>query len=566
MGNGPAQAGSALAHYRILRELGRRSQRSYAATRGDGATLVLHRFTRDANVDAELVSGEEMAVLLRDARCMAEHWHPNIAHVRHIDHDIDILDVATELVEGVTLEELLALARDPRAQANEVTVSHPILARIFLDVLAGLSALHSLRDGIRTPLGAFHGELCPANVVVGKDGVARLVSVLRPRPVRISARSEALGYASPETLATELDQDARVDIYGVGVMLWEALMNHRLYEEVSPSRIAQRQREEDIPCPDAALADVAMRALAFDAALRFRRAYDMATEIRALAGSIAQGRAVAQLVNELAAERIRARRMDLDAFARAPPTGSQWSRVAPPTRSGMHLRASAPTLPGPTEEAMPPIVRLALLPEGRLLALAAPEIAEPHAQRPSLAHPPPNAIAADLPGPRQSSPDSEDLEKLTDHGQSAHSPGSSPMLDTPDQRTAEEDDGDAVRVAREVTLSARSLAPRGPSDPNPNATAATAPAAGESASAAPLARTPTLVSTLEAGPFPPAETVLPKPPRVAQRRRLAPLVALATAILVLIFIAATILLRSSGTRPIWLPTRSPSPPVPLSHV
>ena len=96
------------------------------------------------------------------------------------------------------------------------------------------------RIRINAPLSAFHGELCPANVVVGKDGVARIVSVFRPRPVTITARSEALGYASPETIAAEIEQDARVDIYAAGVMLWEALTERRLYVDTSPSRIAQR--------------------------------------------------------------------------------------------------------------------------------------------------------------------------------------------------------------------------------------------------------------------------------------------------------------------------------------
>jgi hypothetical protein len=82
---GRAQAIGATATYRVLRELGRRSQRSYAAAHDDGSIVVLHRFTRDPKSDGELVSAAEMAILMRDARCLERNWHPNIARVRHVD-------------------------------------------------------------------------------------------------------------------------------------------------------------------------------------------------------------------------------------------------------------------------------------------------------------------------------------------------------------------------------------------------------------------------------------------------------------------------------------------------
>src|SRR5690606_23049911 len=81
-----------------------------------------------------------------------------------------------------------------------------------------------------------------------------------------------------------------------------------------PSRIAQRQREEDVPRPDHALAEVAMRAIAFDPGLRFRSPGEMAARLRALAPAIAPGSAVAQLVVDVAGDRIRARRAKLDAI------------------------------------------------------------------------------------------------------------------------------------------------------------------------------------------------------------------------------------------------------------
>src|SRR5258706_191271 len=81
----------------------------------------------------------------------------------------------------------------------------------------GPGPMQGRRAGFKEPLGAFQGELCPANVVVGKDGVARIVAVFRPRPVKMTSASEALGYAPPEVHDGRSVQDARVDIYATGV-------------------------------------------------------------------------------------------------------------------------------------------------------------------------------------------------------------------------------------------------------------------------------------------------------------------------------------------------------------
>jgi serine/threonine-protein kinase len=322
------------ATYRMLRELGSRAQHSYAAVREPQELVVAQCFVRSRSGDAPSaetatpLDGESMALLLRDARCLARSWHPNIARVKHVDlagPDRPELTIATELLDGATLADLLAAATPQSAQREqaEPLLPLPVLARILLDVLAGLHALHGLRDGMNAPLGAIHGELCPANVVVGRDGVARIVNVLRRRPVRIDERSEAVGYASPEALDVGGTEDPRTDVYAVGVMLWEGMAGTRLYDERVPARVLSRQREGEMTPPPidpespfARLADLAMRALAFDPAIRFKSAAEMAAELRKIAGArLASGSVVAMWVSDLAGERIRQRRASLDPSA-----------------------------------------------------------------------------------------------------------------------------------------------------------------------------------------------------------------------------------------------------------
>ncbi|MBX3199359.1 MAG: protein kinase [Labilithrix sp.] len=318
-----------------MRELGARAQRSYAAIREPHELVVVHRFARRAAGGAAVLEGatvlaaEELGLLLRDAQCLAKNWHPNIARIKHVDLVGGDLTLASELVDGATLADLSAIAAGRGA-----ALPLDVLVRVLLDVLAGLHGLHGLRDNARTPIGAVHGELCPANVVVGRDGVARLVNALRPRPLTVAAGSEGVGYAAPETL-DRAPIDARADVHAAGVILWEALTGKRLHDERDPARVLARQREVDIArpalppgSPYQALADIAMRALAFDPALRFRTATEMASELRKLpAARIATGSVVAGWVNEVDGDRIRGRRAALD-----------------PTSSGSRRRASSQSI------------------------------------------------------------------------------------------------------------------------------------------------------------------------------------------------------------------------------
>ncbi len=344
--------------YRVLRELGKRARRTFAVIREPHELLVLQRFVKrgfgkrssDPSISSQRttlpvemaseVTEEEIALLLRDARCLEKNWHPNVTRVKHVTLAAGgDLRVATELIDGVTLADLASAASSRKPEDRERLLPLPVLLRILVDVLGGLHGLHGLRDGMKAPLSAIHGELSPVNVVVGRDGVARLLSVLRPRPVRLAEGSEATGYAAPETTDPAALPDARADVYAVGVMLWEAITGERLFPDGDLTAIAQRQRSEDLAAldismssPFARLVDVAVHALAFDPALRYRSASEMAAEIRRIAGTrLAPGSVVAQTVAELAGERIRARRAELD-----------------PVASGTRRRASSRAVPLPS--------------------------------------------------------------------------------------------------------------------------------------------------------------------------------------------------------------------------
>jgi hypothetical protein len=324
MAEAARSAATQASSYAVLRELGARSLPSSAALRNGSELVVLQTFRRvDGGGDgARTVDAETMALLLRDARCVQKSWHPNLARVRHVDVARGELLLATEWIDGATLDDLTRAARLARGLTREAgpSLSPAVVARLLVDVAAGLGALHALRDGMQAPIEAVHGALCPANVVVARDGVARVVHLFRPRPPRVGADSEALAYAAPEVLDGDASIDARCDVYALGAILWEAIVGRPPHEHADAAAILHAQREGELTRPElaadspwSALLDVAMSALRFDAGLRPRSASAFASDVRsAAADDLATSTDVAELVTKLAGERIRARRAELE--------------------------------------------------------------------------------------------------------------------------------------------------------------------------------------------------------------------------------------------------------------
>ena len=115
----------------------------------------------------ELTADPEVATRLRaEGRLLATLQHPNLVTLHDIPDDPAITYLVMELVEGESLAA--RLRRDGPLAAREVSA-------IITGVAAGLSALHGA--------GIVHGDVSPANVLLGADGRARLADLGLARDV-----------------------------------------------------------------------------------------------------------------------------------------------------------------------------------------------------------------------------------------------------------------------------------------------------------------------------------------------------------------------------------------------
>jgi serine/threonine-protein kinase len=295
-----------------------------------------------------------VAMLLDEARLVARIHHPNVAQTLDVVSTDGALFLVMQYIHGDALHSLLAAAR-----RLALGVPPTIAMAIVAGVLRGLQAAHEARgeDGAR--LEIVHRDVSPQNILVGADGVARIIdfgvakALTRLQATRPGQLKGKPSYMAPEQVVGAAT-DARTDVYSASVVLWEALAQRRLFEGETEGAIHRSVLEAVIPPPSRfspglspALDAVVLRGLARDPAERFGSAREMATALeRAGAASPAE---VASWVTAAGAETLY-RRSQVIAAIENDEAGSEGSfqatavtRVSSPARESAASSTRATT-------------------------------------------------------------------------------------------------------------------------------------------------------------------------------------------------------------------------------
>lgn len=223
--------------------------------------------------------------LAREARVGASIHHPNVCSVL----DGGCLDdgrpyIVMERLYGETLTSVLA--RDGRmAPADAIDLA--------LQLLSALDAAHAQR--------VIHRDVKPCNVfLVPRAGCTPLVKLLdfglcvsasqRPQSnEELTRAGHAVGtpeYMSPEQIRGSRRFDAQIDVYAVGVILYEALSGRRAFSgpdirSVVLSVISKRPSALRVHRPDlpVLLEQTVMRAMDVDLDARYQTAAEMQTDL-----------------------------------------------------------------------------------------------------------------------------------------------------------------------------------------------------------------------------------------------------------------------------------------------
>ncbi|HHH27410.1 MAG TPA: serine/threonine protein kinase [Polyangiaceae bacterium] len=282
--------GATLGRYRIVRKLGAGAMGVvYAAEHLDLRRSVALKIVRaDPDGDEEQLR----ARLLREARAASAVRHPHVVTV----HDVLELDdgspvMVMDLLEGESLRD--RLKRGPLPIDDVTTLAEQLLS--------ALGAAHGA--------GIIHRDLKPDNVFLVRSddgrvdvrvldfGIAKLTAVDGPamQTAGLTMTGMLVGtphYMAPEQAFADPDLDARVDLWAVGVIVYEALSGRRpvegdnlgqLFRKLATLNVAPLvELAPNVPSP---LADWVHRLLAE----RERRFGSAATARRALTTTIRSG-------------------------------------------------------------------------------------------------------------------------------------------------------------------------------------------------------------------------------------------------------------------------------------
>jgi serine/threonine-protein kinase len=219
----------------------------------------------------------------REARAVGTIGHPNLCTV----FDFGTLTggrpyIVMERLHGETLAA--RIRREGALPMGEVLDS-------VLQVLAGLGAAHAR--------GILHRDIKPDNVLLSRDpAVSRLLDFGVSKalaggewdePSAVTHTGVVIGtphYLSPEQVRARRDLDARVDIYGCGVLLYEALTGQRPHtaRQYNPLMLQilrgdvkpPREHRSDLP-PE--LERIIMKAMASERDDRHASAEELASDL-----------------------------------------------------------------------------------------------------------------------------------------------------------------------------------------------------------------------------------------------------------------------------------------------
>jgi len=268
---------------------------------GFSRIVAIKRLHPHLALEAEFVS-----MFLDEARLAARVRHPNVVPILDVVSLPDELFLVMEYVSG---ESLWALSQAATEAGQRVPAD--VACAILVGALSGLHAAHEATNETGAPLHIVHRDVSPQNIIVGDDGLPRVLDfgIAHAAERLASTRSgEVKGkpaYMSPEQIRGA-EVDRRTDVYAVGVVAWELFTGLRLFAGKNDAHTfglvtsGDKQSIRDVvPEVPPALEAAVMKAIELEPSRRFEGARDFAVALEKALTPASQ-RAVAEWVERSA--------------------------------------------------------------------------------------------------------------------------------------------------------------------------------------------------------------------------------------------------------------------------
>ena len=221
-------------------------------------------------------------MFIDEAKIAVQLNHPNITQVQDLGRAEGTLYIAMEYVFGKDLRALYELEKE-----RDTITPIGLGCHVVMKMCEALHHAHFATGPTGQPLQVIHRDVSPQNVLLSYDGEVKVVDFGLAKAKGRMVQTQAgvvkgkLAYMSPEQLTGE-EIDHRVDIFGLGIVLFELLTGTRLF--LGPSDMDTLKRvyaaevpdlQERNPGIDADLEAIVRRALAKDRETRFQTALEL---------------------------------------------------------------------------------------------------------------------------------------------------------------------------------------------------------------------------------------------------------------------------------------------------
>jgi serine/threonine-protein kinase len=180
---------------------------------------------------------------LAEGRALGQIDHPNVVQLKAVVVDDRSLWLVMQYIEGESLDRTIE-----RCAAEKKRMPLAEALRFFRQIASGIAAAHAE--------GVIHRDLKPANVLVRKKdhvakvtdfGIAKAEHDDTPGRVQTKGVIGSIWYMSPEQVTGRRDLDKRVDVYALGIVLFQMLTGHVPFDAKSDYEVMRQHAEEPLP-------------------------------------------------------------------------------------------------------------------------------------------------------------------------------------------------------------------------------------------------------------------------------------------------------------------------------
>ena len=180
---------------------------------------------------------------LAEGRALARIDHANVVRLNAVVVEQAALYLVMQFIDGEPLDKMIE-----RHVAARTPIPLEQVLPIFRMILHGVGAAHAE--------GLIHRDLKPANILIRKrDGVAKVTDfgIAKGEEDAKAGRGVtkgiigSLAYMAPEQVRGQRDLDKRVDIYALGILLFELLIGRVPFDAPSDYEIMRMHAESPVP-------------------------------------------------------------------------------------------------------------------------------------------------------------------------------------------------------------------------------------------------------------------------------------------------------------------------------